>query len=811
MPRPLCALWRLALVVTVLGIVSVLGAYLYVRPELPSTAELRDMRMQVPLRVYTRDMKLIAEFGEVKRRPLVYEQIPPLFVKAILAAEDDRFFEHPGVDYQGLLRAVVNLVTTGEKTQGGSTITMQVARNFFLSRDKTYLRKLSEIFLALNIEHELSKEEILTLYLNKIYLGNRAYGIAAAANVYYGTTVDHLTLPQIAMIAGLPKAPSAYNPIANRKRATLRRNYVLRRMHELGFIDDTAYEAARNHVDKARLHGLDIEVKADYVAEMARKYMVEHFGNGAYSDDYRVVTTIDSRLQRAARAAHCQALIAYDRRHGYRGAEDHVELTSLERPADWDAVLRDRYTVCGLVAALVTAVDQDHATLRLPDGRVVELGPKAFKWARPFIDERHRGPTPASPAQVLSVGDVVRLQDTKAGWRFAQLPDVEGALVSLAPDDGRILALVGGFDFRRSKFNRVVQAYRQPGSNFKPFLYSAALEKGFTPASLINDAPVVFDDPGLEDSWRPENYSGRFFGPTRLREALIHSRNLVSIRLLRAIGTDYVIDYASRFGFERDRLPRNLSLALGSGVTTPLTLATAYAALANGGYRITPYLVDRVYGPGDALRYQADPERVCPDETGCEDAETGRPIKPAKRIMTPENNYLMNSLLRDVIRRGTGRRARRLGRHDLAGKTGTTNDQKDAWFSGFNRDIVAVSWVGFDQVHSLGRRETGAKAALPMWMAYMKVALADRPEHPLVRPPGLVTVRIDPQTGLLARSDQKHVLFETFRTANVPRDYAPATAAASPSKGRGDLPPPPTDAMKPASDAGDGGLPEQLF
>ncbi len=809
-------LWRLGLVTAVLGAVTVLAAYLYVRPELPSTAELRDMRMQVPLRVYTRDMRLIAEFGEVKRRPLVYDEIPPLFVKAILAAEDDRFFEHPGVDYQGILRAVVNLVATGEKSQGGSTITMQVARNFFLSRDKTYLRKLSEIFLALNIEHELSKREILTLYLNKIYLGNRAYGIAAAANVYYGTTVDRLTLPQIAMIAGLPKAPSAYNPIADRRRATLRRNYVLRRMHELGYIDDAAYEAARRSVDQARLHGLDIEVEADYVAEMARKYMVEHYGKAAYSGDYRVVTTIDSRLQKAARQAHCQALIDYDRRHGYRGAEDHVELTALENPGSWDGILRERYAVCGLEAAIVTAVTDDAAVLRLADGRAVELGPTAFEWARPFIDERHRGPKPRSPADVLTTGDIVRLQETDAGWRFAQLPDVEGALVSLDPDDGRILALVGGLDFRRSKFNRVVQAYRQPGSNFKPFLYSAALEKGYTPASLINDAPVVFDDPGLEDAWRPENYSGRFFGPTRLREALIHSRNLVSIRLLRAIGPDYVIDYASRFGFDRDRLPRNLSLALGSGVTTPLTLATAYSALANGGYKITPYLVERVYGPGERLSYQANPETVCTDDDGCPPTEPdgagqddSPPARPrARRIMTPENNYLMNSLLRDVIRRGTGRRARRLGRHDLAGKTGTTNDQKDAWFSGFNRDVVTVAWVGFDQVRSLGRRETGAKAALPMWMAYMKVALEGLPEHTLPRPPGLVTVRIDPKTGLLARSGQKHFLFETFRTANVPREYAtpsqaerPPTPATGPATGG--------DAATTANDADD--LPEQLF
>ncbi len=762
---------------TGLGLLAVTAAYFYIKPELPATEELRDIRMQVPLRVYTRDMKLIAEFGEVKRQPLRYEDIPPLFVHAILAAEDDRFFEHPGVDYQGILRAVANLMATGEKSQGGSTITMQVARNFFLSRDKTYLRKLSEIFLALNIERELSKEDILELYLNKIYLGNRAYGIAAAANVYYGTTVAGLTLPQIAMIAGLPKAPSAYNPIANLTRATIRRNYVLRRMHQLGFITDKAFAAAREQPDQARLHGLNVEVKADYLAEMVRKFMFDHYGRDAYSGDYRVITTLDSRLQQAARKAECQALIAYDRRHGYRGAEKHVELTHLAEPQDWAGILKGHYPICALQAAVVTFVEPDRVRLRLADGRAADLNGKRLRWARAYIDERHRGPPPQSPADVVQVGDVVRLQAQDDGWLLAQIPAVEGALISLKPDDGSVLALVGGLDFRRSKFNRVVQAYRQPGSNFKPFLYSAALEKGFTTASLINDAPVVFDDPGLEDAWRPENYSGKFFGPTRLREALIHSRNLVSIRLLRALGPAYVIDYAERFGFERARLPKNLSLSLGSGVTTPLHLATAYSALANGGYRVNPYYIEQVLDADGQVIYQADPEIVCEKGNDClHEAEGGAFDIPvghaAKRIMTAENNYLMNTLLRDVIRRGTGRRARQLGRHDIAGKTGTTNDQKDAWFSGFNGDVVTVSWVGFDQVQSLGRRETGAKAALPMWIAYMKVALKGRQETPLERPPGMVTVRIDPRTGLLARTGQKNFIFETFRADQVPREYA---------------------------------------
>ncbi len=776
---------RAGLLVSVIGAVALVSSYYYLRADLPSAEALRDIRMQVPLRVLTHDRKLMAEYGEVKRQPLAFDEIPDLMVKAFLAAEDDRFYVHPGVDYQGIMRAAWNLVLTGKKSQGGSTITMQVARNFFLSREKTYLRKLNEIFLSLKMEHEFTKEQILELYLNKIYLGNRANGVAAAANVYYGSGVKDLNLAQMAMIAGLPKAPSRYNPIANRARATLRRNYVLRRMRELGYISPEAYQEAVVYRDPSKLHGLAIDVEADYAAEMARAYMVERYGKEAYTGNYQVVTTLDSRLQAAAQRALRADLHAYDQRHGYRGVERHVDLLALHEPMDWKAVFPDANTYGGLRKGIVTFVDEQLVRVRLNNGEAAEIGWAGLKWARPYIDVNHMGPAPKHAADILQVGDVILLRRANHLWRLAQLPEVEGALVSLQPRDGSVLALVGGYDFRLSKFNRATQAYRQPGSNFKPFLYSAALEKGYTAASLINDAPVVFDDPGLESAWRPENYSGKFFGPTRLREALIHSRNLVSIRLLRSIGAPFVIDYAEKFGFERDRLPKNLSLALGSGVAQPMQLAGAYSALANGGFRVHPYLVEQILGPDGQVLFNAMPETICTEAceervdaastTSAGDASSASlSLTPriAPRIMTPENNYLMNSLLRDVIRRGTGRRARRLGRHDLAGKTGTTNDQVDAWFSGFNQDLVTVCWVGFDKVRSLGRYETGARAALPMWISYMGTALKGVPERSLVRPKGLITVRIDPRSGLLADSHQSGAIFETFRSRFVPKEFA---------------------------------------
>ncbi|MDZ7734796.1 MAG: penicillin-binding protein 1A [Gammaproteobacteria bacterium] len=800
-----------------LGVVSVALAAWYVIPQLPEIDALRDVELQVPLRVYSHSGSLIAEFGEMRRTPVDIDDVPPEFIHAFLAAEDDRFYDHPGVDWQGLLRAAIHLVRTGEKTQGGSTITMQVARNFFLSREKTYLRKLNEIFLALKIERELSKKEILDLYLNKIYLGQRAYGVGAAAHVYYGTTPDSLTLAQMAMIAGLPKAPSATNPVSNPERARERRTYVLNRMKHLGYIDSYEYGLAVNAPVAVKIHHTDTEVEAPYVAEMVRKYMVDQYGEeAAYTRGYRVYTTIRDELQDAANKALRKALRDYDERHGYRGPEHHYELENNADEAAWARLLGDYTTVGGLRPALITAVNERSATAYVRNTGTIEIGWEGLSWARLYKTNNWRGEKPDSASDVVAVGDIVRVTaieqppaetaaddngDTGADaaaepdriWRLSQLPKVEGALVSLDPRDGATLALVGGFDFQRSKFNRVTQALRQPGSSFKPFIYSAALANGFTPASIINDAPVVFPDSSLEDVWRPKNYSGKTYGPTRLREALIHSRNLVSIRLLHAVGVPVVMDHLQRFGFDTERLSANLSLALGSGAVTPYELARAYSVFANGGFLIEPYFVDRIERSDDeGVVFEASPLIACDtceqQDTGHDDTTVageglleGAGLIPAMieredyapRTLDAPNAWLITSMTQDVVRRGTGARAyRELGRNDLSGKTGTTNDQRDAWFAGFNHDMVTVAWVGFDQYQPLGNRETGSRAALPMWVDYMRVALEDRPESTLPRPDGLVNARIDPDTGKLARTDDPDAIFEVFPAGRVPTEYS---------------------------------------
>ncbi len=795
-----------------LGAAAAVVGYIVVAPGLPSIEALRDIRMQVPMRVYSADGRLIAEFGEMKRTPVRYADTPDLMVKAILSAEDDRFFEHPGVDYQGLLRAAINLARTRERTQGGSTITMQVARNFFLSRDKTYMRKLSEIYLALKIEHQLSKEEILELYLNKIYLGNRAYGVVSAAQTYYGVELDQLTLAQMAMIAGLPKAPSRANPIADVERAVIRRNYVLRRMRELGHIDQESFRAAIETPDDARLYGLALEMDAQYVAEMARAEVVARYGEElAYTEGFKVWTTIDSRRQDAAVTALRRNLHDYDRRHGWRGPEQKADLSKFEDEAAITQRLARITTIGGLAPALVIGLEERSARAKLANGETIEIDWDGMSWARRYIDSSRRGPVPRTAADILAPGDIVRVTPGEGeAWRLAQIPQVDGALVALDPHDGAITALAGGYDFRRSHFNRVTQAARQPGSSFKPFIYSAALEQGYTPASIINDAPVVFDDPGLESTWRPGNYSGEFFGPTRLRVGLMNSRNLVSIRLLRAIGINYSVDYMTRFGFDGRQMPRDLSLALGSGEVTPLQLAEAYAVFANGGYRVRPYFISRITGHNDELVYEATPETVCPDcepepdaglrpvvaaldaDPDDEVTEAAPRLPPAPRVISPQNAYLMTSMMRDVIQSGTAVRARQLGRSDLAGKTGTTNDLRDAWFAGYNADVVAISWVGFDQSQSLGSGETGSRAALPMWIDYMREALRGVAEAPLTRPPGLITVRIDPDSGLLAPSNQSNGIFETFQAEHVPRQHAAARGpgGGDADRGRGGSPPP---------------------
>ncbi|MEQ8233986.1 MAG: penicillin-binding protein 1A [Gammaproteobacteria bacterium] len=767
----------------------------YLVPQLPPVETLRDVQLQTPLRVYSRDMQLIAEFGEKRRDPITIDSVPLLMKQAFLAAEDDRFYEHPGVDWMAIARAAVELVQSGQKRQGGSTITMQVARNFFLSPEKTYERKLKEIMLAVVIERELSKDEILELYLNKIFLGHRAYGVGAAAQVYYGRRLGELELPEIAMIAGLPKAPSRTNPISNPLAAIERRNYVLGRMLKLGFIDDAAYQAASAAPNTAEWHGQAVEVEAAHLAEMVREELTAQYGELAYTAGYRVITTLDARLQAGATQAVRKALVDYDRRHGWRGAEAHVELAATDDEEAFHEALRGRTTLGGLAPALVVSLaEQSIDVFTRMHGRLT-LPWEGITWAREHLGPDALGARPRSAADVVAVGDIVRIDyraaDSEAAadsvaangyWRLAQLPAVEGALVSLGGDDGAVRALVGGFDYAHSKFNRVTQARRQPGSNFKPFIYSAALEKGFTAASFINDAPIVFDAPGLESAWRPENYSGNYYGPTRLREALTKSRNLVSIRLLRAIGIDFALDHVSRFGFDPDALPHNLSLALGSGEVTPLQLVGGYAVLANGGYRVEPHFIARIEDAEGNVLFAARPATVCrvceqvaldadgepSDLSALLEMPALPPEVSAPRVIAAENAWIMTSMLQDVIRRGTGQRARALGRGDLAGKTGTTNDQKDAWFSGFNRELATTVWVGFDRVQPLGRRETGAQAALPMWIDYMRVALEGTPEATMERPAGLVTVRIDPATGLLAGADHPDAIYESFRAAQVP-------------------------------------------
>ncbi|GGO78302.1 penicillin-binding protein [Marinobacterium nitratireducens] len=769
---------KLGLAALVMVLLAAAGVYYTLEPDLPDVETLREIQYQTPLRIYSSDKKLIAEFGEKRRTPVAYESIPTDFIHAFQAAEDSRFFEHIGIDIKGLARAAVQLAASGHIQSGGSTITMQVAKNFFLTRERTFKRKFSEILLALRIERELSKEEIFALYINKIYLGQRAYGIEAAANVYYGASINELTLAQMAMIAGLPKAPSADNPISNPDRALARRNWILQRMHRLGYISDQDHEEASAAPLTARYHGADIELDAPYIAEMVRSQLFEQYGDDLYNNGFRVYTTISSERQEAANRALRQGLLAYSKRHGYHGPES--QLDTAPTPELIASTLDGSTSYSGLQPAIVTAVHDKSVEAALKSGDTATVEWSGLEWARPYRSHNSLGPAPKKAADILAVGDVIRLSETEGGWELTQLPRVQGAFVALDPKDGAIQALTGGFNFSLNKFNRATQAYRQPGSNFKPFIYAAALENGFTPASLINDAPIVYHDTSLDKLWRPENYSRRFYGPTRLREGLYKSRNLVSIRLLRAVGIKTTIDYVSRFGFPLERLPRNLSLSLGTADLTPLEVAQGYAALANGGYRVEPYLIGRIDDPQGNLIHQATVPQICAD---CPTEQTMTDSRLAPRIMDSRTAYQMYSMLQDVIRQGTGTRAQSLDRSDLAGKTGTTNDQKDAWFSGFNRNLVATTWVGFDQPKPLGRREFGSSAALPIWIDFMQTALNGMPEEAPSPPDGIVRVRIDPSSGLLARPGQENAIFEVFRSEDAPTQYSQGTAGNDRSRG----------------------------
>ena len=771
--------WSLVALVCSL-LLGLSGAFLYLSPSLPSIDALRNVQLQIPLRVYSADGKLIAEFGEMRRSPLRFNEIPPDFIHALLSAEDDNFANHYGVDVKSLMRAVSQLVKTGHIQTGGSTITMQVAKNYFLTSERSFSRKFTEILLALQIERQLTKDEILELYVNKIYLGNRAYGIEAAAQVYYGKSIKDLTVAQMAMIAGLPKAPSRYNPVANPERSLERRNWILERMFKLGYIDQAAYQAGIAEPLEAYHHVAVPELNAPYIAEMARAEMVGRYGSDAYTDGYQVYTTVDSRLQTDAFKAVRDGLTDYDRRHGYRGPE--AQWPNQSR-AEWTAQLQKQRIVGGQDPAVVTQVEKSGILVLTREGKEEAVSWESMKWARPYLSANSLGPRPNGPADMVKVGDLIRVERQDDGsLKFSQIPKAQSALVSLDPQDGAIRALIGGFSFEQSNYNRATQARRQPGSSFKPFIYSAALEKGFTAASLVNDAPIVFMDENPDEAWRPKNDNNTFLGPIRLREALYRSRNLVSIRVLQAIGIDYALDYVSRFGFERDQLPRNLSLALGTPGLTPLEVATGWSVFANEGYKVTPYVVDHVTDRDGKVVYRAAPPRV-PQQAQAQTAEgvqvtpvaattAADPANPAPvfapQVIDPRNAFIMNSMLQDVIKRGTGRKALELGRNDLAGKTGTTNESKDTWFSGYNGDYVTTVWAGFDQPDTLGRQEFGGTVALPIWMSYMGAALKDKPEHQLKEPDGIVSIRVDPTTGRAAPPGTPNAYFELFKSEDTP-------------------------------------------
>ena len=798
--------------------------FLYLSPKLPSVEELKRVELQIPLKVYSEDLQIIAEFGEKKRSPVNFNQIPPAMVDAFLAAEDDSFFKHGGIVVSGLARAAMELITSGSIRSGGSTITMQVARNFFLSKRQEFTRKFNEILLAFKIEEELTKEEILSLYTNKIYMGNRAYGVGAAAQVYYGKNLDQLTLAEMAMIAGLPKAPSKYNPIANPERALQRRDWILGRMLSLKKITKVEYQAAINESDNATYHGSIAKIDAAYAAEMVRQQVIEKYGLKAYTQGYTAITTIDSRLQAKATASVQSGLIAYDKRHGYRG----VEQAALAEE-NWQQALEDARSYGGLEPAIVSFVADDHLQIIDDQGQIWPLNwANGLDGLRLFKTASIRSAPIESAHDVFQVGDLIRIKKQDGYVELAQLPTAQAAMVAISPREGAIKALVGGFDYRQSRFNRVTQAARQPGSSFKPFIYTVALENGFTPASTVNDAPVVFDDSKLEDVWRPENDGGKFYGPTRIREALYRSRNLVSIRLLRRMGIDRTLQGLQKLGFETSDMPADLSLSLGSHALTPMTVARGYTIFANGGYLVQPYILDKIIDRDGNIIFEANPETACnpcatpatekqSDKFSAEQidseleqllatlAEESIPdsekdhfqlisqtlrnhsqpeIISAQRAIDAPTAFLIDSMLKDVIQKGTGRKAKKLKRNDIGGKTGTTNGPRDAWFSGYSSHLVATAWVGFDDYSQLGRNEYGGSAALPIWIDFMTVALSDKPQANLPQPTGIVSVKIDPKTGGRVAPNQSGI-FEFFRTENVPQSI---TKGAAPPSGVEPLP-----------------------
>jgi penicillin-binding protein 1A len=762
------------------------------RPALPDVASLREVQLQVPLRIYSRDGKLIQSIGEQRRIPVRYDQLPPKLIQAFLATEDDRFFRHHGVDWQGILRAAVANLKAGGIRQGASTITMQVSRDMFLTPRRDMKRKMSEIYISLLMEAEFTKEEIFSLYVNKIFLGQRAYGVGAAAEVYFGKSLDQLTIGEMATLAGIPTAPSTVNPVANAEAAKVRRTHVLGRMLELGYISQGEYDQAKTSPMESRLHGASIEVDAPYLAEMVRSDMQNKYGDAVYTAGYKVYTTLDSRLQAAGTVALRTGLLEYDMRHGYRGASAKVDLSKISTPAQFDAQLEEFPIIGGLKPAIVQQVEAKSAKIYVKDLGVVTLPWEKLVWARRELPDEKVDRYPTQATEILGRGDVIyTVGRTPESLLFVQVPEAQSALVSVDPKDGAIVALVGGFDFFQSKFNRVVQARRQPGSGFKPFIYAAAFDKGFTPASVVVDAPVVIDEEGKEQAWRPKEFESRFSGPVRLRDALVHSKNLVSVRLMRAIGGQYARDYVTRFGFDKSQLPDDLTLALGTAELSPLQVAIGYSTFANGGFKVSSYYIDRIEDANDKVLQQANPAIACAQcghpsdgpsprsaaaaaraalDEAPRDGKTLIPVKNlAPQILRPQIAFLLADMMADVIKRGTGQRARTLNRDDIAGKTGTSNDAHDTWFNGFNGDLVTTVWVGFDSDRLLGEGEQGGRTAIPAWTYFMKDALAGTARHGVPIPDGIVRVRISPTTGLLAGADDPSGIMEYFAEGNLPK------------------------------------------
>lgn len=770
-------------------------AYVYLKPALPDVDSLRNVQLQVPLRVYTRDGKLIAAIGEQRRIPVRYEQLPKRLIQAFLATEDDRFFRHHGVDWQGILRAAVANLKAGGIRQGASTITMQVARDMFLTPRRDMKRKMSEIYISLLMEAEFTKEEIFALYVNKIFLGQRAYGVGAAAEVYFGKTLDQLTVAEMATLAGIPTAPSVVNPVASAEAAKVRRAHVLGRMLELNYITQAEYDEAKASPMESRLHGSSVEAEAPYVAEMVRNEMQAKYGDDVYTAGYKVFTTVDSRLQAAATVALRTGLLEYDRRHGYRGATAKLDLSKLTSRADLDGQLEEFPIIGGLRPAIVEKVEAKSAKIYVKDIGEATLPWEKLSWARRELPDEKVDRAPTQAAEILTRGDVIYTVGRSAeSLLFVQIPEAQSALVSVDPRDGAVVALVGGFDYFQSKFNRVTQARRQPGSGFKPFVYAAAFDKGYTPASIVLDAPIVIDQPDTDQTWRPREDANKFFGPIRLREALVHSRNLVSVRLMRAIGGDYTWNYVTRFGFDKSQLPNDLTLALGTAELSPLQVAIGYSTFANGGYKVAAYTIDRIEDASGKVLLQANPALACAECDRAKDPSAakgsatsagarasqldeamhdGKSVIPAKnlapQIIRPQIAYLLADMMKDVIRHGTGMRALSLNRDDIAGKTGTTNDHHDAWFNGFNGDLVTTVWTGFDQDRTLGDGEEGARVAVPTWTYFMHEALAGAPRHGVPVPDGIVAARISPETGLLASSDNPNGIMEKFMEGNLPK------------------------------------------